>query len=253
MSARKHCAKYILSYPGLNASEADLLALARTQFRHPTARANNNIGVPINRRSRNDENSNLVAAAEPVMTVEHRIDLSCHPSTHPGAVRAIQVLVRRSASAELQLTFRLDGDRPHIRIPALAAPRIGTELWRHTCFEAFIALQGQPAYYEFNFAPSGEWCAYALSGYRNGAPAADEMMRPHIAVSSTSSRLELDAVVPLDSLSAVHPRAVLRIGLSAVIEASDGTLSYWALRHPTDKPDFHNADSFALLLDPPTV
>ena len=38
--------------------------------------------------------------------------------------------------------------------------------------------------------------------------------------------------------------------LSAVIEASDG-LSYWALRHPADKPDFHDADGFALLLEPP--
>lgn len=185
------------------------------------------------------------------MAVEHRIDLSCHPSTRNGAVRAIQVLVRRSANAELQLTYRLDGDLPHIRIPSPGAPRIGTELWRHTCFEAFIALQGQPAYHEFNFSPSGEWCAYTLSGYRNGTPAADEMMRPHIAVNSTSSRLELDALIRLDRLSVVHPRAVLRIGLSAVIEAGDRTLSYWALRHPTDKPDFHNADSFALLLYPP--
>jgi hypothetical protein len=198
-----------------------------------------------------DGNNNLAAATEPVMTVEHRIDLSCHPSTRNGAVRAIQVLVRRSANAELQLTYRLDGDLPHIRIPSPGAPRIAMELWRHTCFEAFIALQGQPAYHEFNFSPSGEWCAYTLSGYRNGTPAADEMMRPHIAVNSTSSRLELDALIRLDRLSVVHPRAVLRIGLSAVIEAGDRTLSYWALRHPTDKPDFHNADSFALLLYPP--
>ena len=148
------------------------------------------------------------------------------------------------------MTFRLDGDIPRIRIPSPVAPRIGTELWRHTCFEAFIAMEGQPAYHEFNFAPSGEWCVYALSGYRNGGPLADETMRPHIAMRSTGSRLELDAIVRLDSLSAVHPRAVLRIGLSAVIEASDG-LSYWALRHPADKPDFHNADGFALLLEPP--
>jgi hypothetical protein len=197
-----------------------------------------------------DGNNNLAAATEPLMTVEHRIDLSCHPSSRLGAVRAIQVLVRRSATTELQLTYRLEGDLPHIRIPPPGAPRIGTELWRHTCFEAFIALDGQPAYHEFNFSPSGEWCAYALSGYRNGTPVADEMMRPKIAVRFTSSRLELDALVRLDRLSAVHPRAVLRIGLSAVIEASDATLSYWAFRHPTDQPDFHNADSFALLLDP---
>jgi hypothetical protein len=184
------------------------------------------------------------------MTVEHWINLTRHPSTRAETVRAIQVRVRRSSSAELRMTFRLDGDIPRIRIPSLGASRLGTELWRHTCFEAFIALEGQPSYHEFNFAPSGEWCVYALSSYRNGSPVADEAMRPHIAMHSTDSRLELDAIVRLDSLSAIHPRAVLRIGLSAVIEASDGTLSYWALLHPADKPDFHNADGFALILEP---
>ena len=165
-------------------------------------------------------------------------------------VRAIQVLVRRSASADLRINFRLDGDISQIRIPSPSAPRIDAELWRHTCFEAFIAIEGKPAYHEFNFAPSGEWCIYALSGYRNGSPVADETMRPQIALRSTGSRLELDAHVRLDTLSAIHPSASLRIGLAAVIEASDG-VSYWALHHPADKPDFHNADGFALRLEPP--
>ena len=184
------------------------------------------------------------------MTVEHCIDLRCHSSARSETVRAVEVRIRRSASAELQMTFRLDGDIRRIRVPPPAVPRIATQLWRHTCFEAFIAVEGQPAYHEFNFAPSGEWAVYAFSGYRNGGPLANEMMRPHIAVRTTDSRLELDALVRLDGLSANHPRASLRIGLSAVIEASDG-LSYWALRHPADKPDFHDAAGFALLLEPP--
>jgi hypothetical protein len=184
------------------------------------------------------------------MTVEHCIDLKCHPSTPAEAVRAIQMLVRRSADAELRMTFRLDGDIPRIRVPLPGAPRINTQLWQHTCFEAFIAVEGQAAYHEFNFAPSGEWAAYAFSGYRNGGPLANETMRPYIAVRSTGSRLELDALVRLDVLSAIHPRASLRIGLSAVIEACD-ELSYWAIHHPSDKPDFHNAAGFALLLEPP--
>jgi len=183
------------------------------------------------------------------MTVEHRIDLRCHPSTRAEAVRAIQVLVRRSSSAELEMTFRLDGDIPRVRVPLPGVPRIATQLWQHTCFEAFIAVEGQAAYHEFNFAPSGEWAAYAFSGYRNGGPLANETMRPHIAVRSTGSRLELDALVRLDVLSAIHPYASLRIGLSAVIEARDG-LSYWAIHHPADKPDFHNPDGFALMLEP---
>jgi len=184
------------------------------------------------------------------MTVEHCIDLRCHSSARSETVRAVEVRIRRSASAELQMTFRIDGDIRRIRVPPPAVPRIATQLWRHTCFEAFIAVEGQPAYHEFNFAPSGEWAVYAFSGYRNGGPLANEMMRPHMAVRTTDSRLELYALVRLDGLSANHPRASLRIGLSAVIEASDG-LSYWALRHPADKPDFHDAAGFSLLLEPP--
>jgi len=148
------------------------------------------------------------------------------------------------------MTFRLDGDISRISVSSPGVRRIGGQLWRHTCFEAFIAVEGQSAYHEFNFAPSGEWAVYAFSGYRDGGPLADEMMRPQIAVRSTDRRLELDALVRLDRLSTIHPRARLRVGLSAVIEASDG-FSYWAVRHPVDKPDFHNAEGFVVLLEPP--
>ena len=165
-------------------------------------------------------------------------------------MRAISVLVRRPAS-ELQLTFRLDGDIRRIAVPSPSVPHIARQLWQHTCFEAFVALEGQREYHEFNFAPSGEWAAYAFSGYRDGplVPLASDRLQPQIAVRSTDSRLELDSVVRLDALSAINPRGSIRVGLAAVIEASDG-FSYWALRHRLDKPDFHDADGFALLLEP---
>jgi hypothetical protein len=41
-----------------------------------------------------------------------------------------------------------------------------------------------------------------------------------------------------------------RLGVSAVIEESDGAKSYWALKHAPGKPDFHHADSFAYELNP---
>jgi hypothetical protein len=165
-------------------------------------------------------------------------------------VRALAVLVRRTARPELQMTFRIEGEISRLQIPPPGIVRIGTDLWHHTCFEAFIAIEGEAAYHEFNFAPSGEWAAYELRGYRDGRPAANETPAPNIVVRSANSRLELDASVRLDFLSNAHARAPLRIGLSAVIEASDG-ISYWALRHPRDKPDFHDAEGFALRLDPP--
>jgi hypothetical protein len=185
---------------------------------------------------------------KPVMTAEHWVDLICHPSMRSQAVRAIRVSARRSANGELQLTFRLEGDVPRVQIPMRDASRVGKELWRHTCFETFIAVEGQPAYHEFNFAPSKEWAAYAFRSYRDGDLLSNEMMCPNIAVRSTATSLELDAVIRLDALSALHQRAALRIGLAAVVEASDG-ISYWALRHPAGKPDFHYAGGFALLLE----
>jgi hypothetical protein len=183
------------------------------------------------------------------MTVEHWIDLRCHPATRPEAVRTIQAMVGRSEK-DLRLAFRLDGDISRIRMSLADAPGIATQLWRHTCFEAFIALEGQPAYHEFNFAPSGQWAVYAFRDYRNGGPLSTDVLRPRIAARSTASRFELETLIGLDLLSPVHALAPLRIGLSAVIEASD-ELSYWALHHPDDKPDFHDANGFALLLDPP--
>jgi hypothetical protein len=41
----------------------------------------------------------------------------------------------------------------------------------------------------------------------------------------------------------------LRLGLAAVIEDRARVLSYWALKHPSGKPDFHHADSFVVTLD----
>ena len=104
-----------------------------------------------------------------------------------------------------------------------------------------------PGYREFNFSPSGEWAAYAFRGYRDG----DELdieLAPEIVLRQTGDRLELDAEICKDLLP---PGRRLRLGLSAVVEDADGVLSYWALRHPARKPDFHYTDAFALQLELP--
>jgi hypothetical protein len=40
-----------------------------------------------------------------------------------------------------------------------------------------------------------------------------------------------------------------RVGLTAVVEERSGHRGYFALRHPRDKPDFHDAAGFAVSLD----
>jgi hypothetical protein len=128
---------------------------------------------------------------------------------------------------------------------------MASRLWEHTCFEAFVAIEDVSAYHEFNLSPSREWAAHTFRDYREGGPIEDETLEPGIVCRAGDDHLELDARLPLDQLSRSHAHAALRLGLSAVVEADDGALSYWALRHPTDRPDFHRQETFALLLEAP--
>jgi hypothetical protein len=185
------------------------------------------------------------------MTIERSVELGCHPATRTDLVRAIRVLVRRAAGPELDITYRLDGDIARIRIPSPAMAADATPLWQHTCFEAFIAVEGSALYHEFNFAPSGECAVRAFRGYRDAVALASEIPPMRIAAGASDQRLELESCVQLESLSASHPYSALRLGLSAVVEADDGTLSYWALQHRAARPDFHDANTFTLRLEAP--
>ena len=179
-----------------------------------------------------------------------RLRLTCHPATPTDTMRSLAAEVDRQPDGLLCVTFRLVGQLDRLRIPAAGVPRLGARLWEHTCFEAFVAIADAVAYHEFNFAPSGEWTIYAFSGYRDGGMLRDPSLAPAIVVRRTDEQLELAAQAPLAQLSPQHRTATLRLGLSAVVEAHDGTRSYWALRHPPGRPDFHNPNAFAVTLEP---
>ena len=61
--------------------------------------------------------------------------------------------------------------------------------------------------------------------------------------------LQLDVKVDLGWLERSAAGVGLRLGLAAVVEDRARVLSYWALKHPAEKPDFHHADGFAIDLD----
>jgi hypothetical protein len=174
--------------------------------------------------------------------------LVCHPATGSPPVQSIAIDVRWSEAGALALSYRLTGDLARLRIPMPCASQRADGLWRHTCFEAFVAHTNAGAYREFNFSPSTEWAAYRFSSYRKDGVPLDEEEDPRIVVRTASDRLELDAVIGKTCLPAA-PSATLHIALAAVIEDVDGGISYWALRHPPGRPDFHHSDGFALELD----
>lgn len=149
----------------------------------------------------------------------------------------------------LAIAYAVEGDLARVRVPRPRPPQFVDGLWKHTCCECFVSLEDRPEYHEFNFAPSGEWAAYAFKKYREGGPFAHEALNPRVTVRKVADKLELDALISLDRLSSAHTSGKLVVGLSAVIEEVGGRLSYWALRHPAGKPDFHQRDSFALEIE----
>ena len=179
----------------------------------------------------------------------HSVTLMRHPESRSGAVRSVGARVCREPGGTLAIRYSIEGELARLRVPPPRPPRIAHGLWQHTCCECFVALSGRPEYHEFNLAPSGEWAAYAFAKYGEGAPLADGALNPRIAVRSCAETLELDASIPLDRLSTMHPRRRLALALSAVVEDERGVLSFWALKHPPGRPDFHHPDAFALKLD----
>jgi hypothetical protein len=182
-----------------------------------------------------------------------RAMLTCHPETYTRAVEEIEVRVGWTEDNALTFTYALKGDLMRLRIPLPQPSLRANRLWQHTCFEAFVALKGKPEYHEFNFAPSGQWAAYSFQRYRDGTPLEDDIPAPKITVRNLADGLDLDAIVRLDSVPITQLAACLQLALSAVIEDKSGMLSYWALKHPPGKPDFHHRDAFALDLQRPGV
>jgi len=180
-----------------------------------------------------------------------RQTLRLHPASPCFAVTRIEVEVARPRARSLVLAYFVTGKISDLAMPPVAAAVRTHELWRHTCFEAFVRRSPGLAYYEFNFAPSTQWAAYQFGSYRSDVRVANEICVSLINVESSPERYALQASLEFDEFSreasgGAGGKDAWRLGLSAVIEEASGRQSYWALAHPPGKPDFHHSDCFAL-------
>jgi hypothetical protein len=175
--------------------------------------------------------------------VSVRHTLIRHPDFPCDAVTGITVSVKRERG-RLSLDYMAQGAIGDVRVPLAAEPARKNGLWKHTCMEAFVRPGGGAGYCELNLAPSGQWAAYQFDGTREGMRDADVAKAP-IMMGVTESKLWLRAQVMLDELAGFAD-AAWQMGVTAVIEELNGRRSYWALKHPAGRPDFHHSDGFAL-------
>lgn len=173
-----------------------------------------------------------------------RVRLLCHPDTPQPAVMRVHAAVALEADRSLTLHYGLRGALDRLRIPAEDTALPADRLWAHTCFEVFIGRDDGRAYREFNFSPSGQWACYDFDDYRARSPRATPTAAPRLEILRSGDLLMLSATLAADALPPDVPPAALRLGLSTVVEAADGGLSYWALAHPAERPDFHDARAF---------
>jgi hypothetical protein len=183
----------------------------------------------------------------PAAASSERHALVPHPATPCEAVRSLSVTIERPTPALLTLQYRLEGDLEALRIPEPRSPVRADGLWQHTCVEAFIGQSGGRAYWEYNFSPSGAWAAYQFSGYREGMAPLMKGAAPVISARAERDLLMVSVAVDLSWISRATA-AELVLGAAAVIETQARVLSYWALKHSAEKPDFHRAESFVVPL-----
>jgi hypothetical protein len=172
-----------------------------------------------------------------------RWTLKLHPDSLCSAVTQVEVDIARPRPGSLVLSYVVTGRIGGLSVQPVVEAARSDELWRHTCFEAFIRPGPDEAYYEFNFAPSTQWAVYRFEHYRSGMRAAAEIGAPRIEVQAAPERYTLHAALELDRLPGLTD-AGWRLGLAAVIEETSGRKSYWALAHPPGKADFHHPDCF---------
>ena len=147
---------------------------------------------------------------------------------------------------QLKIEYKLKGALQIIIPKQSDSPTRQYDLWEHTCLEFFLGLKDSTRYWEFNLSPAKHWNVFHFLNYRQNI--AEEMAFNSLPfkVLLENDSLLLNLEVNLDKI--ISPESDLEVGITTVVEDRQQQLSYWALTHPTKKPDFHHRDSFIIEL-----
>lgn len=167
-------------------------------------------------------------------------------ATH--GIESVGVELRTRPSSWL-LRYEVMGDLTNLFVPT----ERGTEpLWARTCFELFMRSPETPWYWEWNFCPSGAWNFFAMRAPRrheqpfcagNAGIEGLHWVRPDERTACLFVKLS-PPPSPLAETLWYSPEK-LHVSPTVILKPTAGANTYWALKHPTDKPDFHRADLYS--------
>jgi hypothetical protein len=178
-----------------------------------------------------------------------------HPAFGAGPLRSLHATPSLDRNGRVTVEFAAHGELSRLRLPpASTAPQRCADLWRHSCFELFARRGAERGYMEFNFAPSGDWAAWVFDDYRSGGrelePARIGITARNVDTGGWSLRAQAELGAQAAAPDSAGSPVTWWLNLAAVIEAEDGGLSYWAVHHAGERPDFHDRSSFRVPLQP---
>lgn len=154
---------------------------------------------------------------------------------------SLEVLLTDRGDA-LFISYKLTGDLPAVDLGDTPVHARVVKLWEKTCFELFIKNE-RDQYMEFNFSPVFEWNAFFF--HKKGDALAEWPGIQNVKIDILHS-LEVFHLIA-EIKKADFPQDFFQgceAGISAVIKERKGRLSYWALSHADQRPNFHHFDSF---------
>jgi len=162
----------------------------------------------------------------------------------------VRGMVETKGAHEIAVTYDVTGEIDKVRWPALSKSQFRRELWTTTCFELFVGIPDTERYLEFNFSPSKEWCGFSFQSYRVGRSDLRDLVFSSFNVTRKESMVSIHAQFEIPETLSNFENSEHRAALTAVIEDTDGQITYWADTHRSDVPDFHNNQSFERLMTP---
>lgn len=130
-------------------------------------------------------------------------------------------------------------------LPRNPKPSRKNELWKETCFECFFGVGGTKQYFEFNGSTSGEWALYVFDDYRKGMKDASVSVNPVMEkLEKTADRISCAWRIPYFTKSILQSAGITAVIKTPNTQNVNEEISYWALKHAGEKPDFHLRESF---------
>jgi hypothetical protein len=149
---------------------------------------------------------------------------------------------------QISALYTLRGEINSILLPTPSIPPTRKhDLWKATCFEFFIAPAGQPQYWEFNLAPSGNWNVYHMDDYRQ-VNMREEEKATSLPFTFQKTNTQINLEISVNTASFLPSTQKLEVGIAAIIQSYDEVETYWALAHPNPQADFHHRNGFTIIL-----